>query len=367
MTAPGELRVRVEVPGAPYEVIVGHGSSSHLACVSPVFEGAENVFVISDSDLADLAAARTSSLDDATAPVHRIALAPGESSKSLAAVERIYGRLADAQAHRHDVVVAFGGGVVTDVAGFVASTFNRGMPLVNVPTTLLGQVDAAIGGKTGVNLPQGKNLIGTIYQPTAVVCDVGLLASLPQREVSSGLAEVVKYGFIARPSLLDVVEQEAPALLVADPQILIDVVGQCVAIKAGVVARDERESGERANLNYGHTFAHALERSVGYGRLRHGEAVALGMMAAAHLARSMGMISEEVVEHHRRVLTAVGLPVSISLEERDLAEAWRHDKKYRGGVRFVLLEEQPDKGVVVRSGVEAPTGALDEAIERLGR
>ena len=365
MTDFDDRRVTVDVPGAPHDVVVGKGSSGRLDAVSSVFREAENVFVITDTDLEEMAAARTGPLDGGAVPVHRITLAPGEASKSLASVDSIYARLADAGAHRHDVVIAFGGGVVTDVGGFVASTFNRGMPLVNVPTTLLGQVDAAIGGKTGVNLPQGKNLVGTIYQPAVVVCDVDLLGSLPQREVSSGLAEVVKYGFIAQHSLLDVVEANSASLLTADPTIMLDVVERCVAIKAGVVARDEREKGERAHLNYGHTFGHAFERAAGYGELRHGEAVALGMIAAAHLSHAMGLIGDEVVARHRQVLTSVGLPVTFSIEMERLVDAWQHDKKYRRGVRFVLLEEHPRKGVVARAGVEAPADALNQAIERL--
>ncbi|MDQ4144050.1 MAG: 3-dehydroquinate synthase [Actinomycetota bacterium] len=360
-----ERRVTVEVPGSPYEVVVGRGPSSRLGSISGVFAEAENVFVVTDAELEDMALERTGSLGSGGGKVHRVILEPGEAAKSLRSVEVIYERLATAGAHRHDVIVAFGGGVVTDVAGFVASTFNRGMPLVNVPSTLLGQVDAAIGGKTGINLAQGKNLVGTIYQPSVVVCDIDLLASLPPREISSGLAEVVKYGFIADPSILDIVDRRAHDLIQRNAELLEDIVVRCVAIKAGVVARDERESGERAHLNYGHTFAHAFEHAAGYGEIRHGEAVALGMMAAAYLARALGLVDEDVVVRHRRALEAVGLPVSIETSVPELEEAWRHDKKYRRGVRFVLLEKLPGGVVAVRSGVDAPTDALVGAIERL--
>ncbi|MDQ4095224.1 MAG: 3-dehydroquinate synthase [Actinomycetota bacterium] len=361
-----DRRVRVEVPMAPYDAVIGRGTCARLAVVADALNHAENVFVVTDADLEDLARQSMASLEELPASMHRIVLGPGEQSKTLATAEQIYDRLASSGAHRHDVVVAFGGGVVTDVAGFVASTFNRGLPLVNVPTTLLGQVDAAIGGKTGVNLRQGKNLVGTIYQPAAVVCDIHFLATQPRSEIASGLAEVVKYGFIRDASLLDLVENKATDLLAADAALLTDVVERCVRIKAEVVGRDEREAGERAHLNYGHTFAHAFERLAGYGDLRHGEAVAIGMMAAAHLASVLGMIDDDVVEQHRRVLAAVGLPVSIDVDVRELEEAWRHDKKYDRGVRFVLLETR-DGRTTVRTGVFATQDALDQVGERLAQ
>ena len=360
-----ERRVRVEVPGAPYDVVIGRGAATRLTAAAPVFHGAENVFVVTDAVLEETASEATAQLGLQVTRVHRFVLPAGEESKSMDSVSDLYSRFAALDAHRHDVVVAFGGGVVTDVAGFVASTFNRGMPLVNVPTTLLGQVDAAIGGKTGVNLPQGKNLVGTVYQPAGVVCDVDLLASLPRPEIASGLAEVAKYGFIAQPSLLDVIEKRAGELLAPDLDLLVDVVADCAAIKAGVVARDEKENGERAHLNYGHTFAHAFERMSGYGGIRHGEAVSLGMMAAAYLAGELDMIPEDLVARHRRVLEAAELPVSTDVDMVAMQEAWRHDKKYRRGVRFVLLEAGPDGRILVRSGVQAPGDALERVRERL--
>lgn len=246
--------------------------------------------------------------------------------------------------------------------------------MAHVPTTLLAQVDAAIGGKTGVNLPQGKNLVGTFHQPCVVVCDVESLATLPEAELRSGLAEVAKYGFIAAPDLLPLVVDNAPSILAGDPDLLQEIVGRSVGIKAGVVAADEREHGVRAHLNYGHTFAHAIEQVAGLGvpprdsgpadpfpPIRHGEAVALGMMSAAHLSAELGRLDTEAVETHRRVLEAVGLPVKAPLSLDDLEPAWRLDKKYRQGVRFVLLN-----GIgVPEAGIEAEREAVARALERM--
>jgi 3-dehydroquinate synthetase len=250
---------------------------------------------------------------------------------------------------------------VCDVAGFVASTYHRGVALIHVPTTLLAQVDAAVGGKTGVNLAQGKNLVGTFHQPRAVLCDVDLLATLPRAELRAGMAEVVKYGLIADPSLLDVAATEAGAILAADPVVLAAVVERSVGIKAAVVGDDERELGRRAHLNYGHTFGHAIERASGFTGIRHGEAVALGMMAAAYLAEELGRVDGEVVDAHRRPLEALGLPVEGSYDIGALEAAWRHDKKYRRGVRFVLLAglARPE------AGVHAPRALVARALERL--
>jgi 3-dehydroquinate synthase len=286
----------------------------------------------------------------------------GEVAKSLGTAETLYAALGDADAHRGDLVVSFGGGVVCDVAGFVASTYNRGMPVAHVPTSVTAQVDAAIGGKTAVNLPHGKNLVGTFHQPVAVLCDVALLRALPDDELRSGLAEVCKYGFIADPSLLDLLQQQTNALFARDEDVLVEVVTRSAAIKAEIVSADERETtGRRAHLNYGHTFAHAIEKTTGFGVVRHGEAVSLGMMAAAYLARELDRIDEAAVSVHRRVLGSLRLPVTAKLDVDALEAAWKRDKKYRGGIRFVLLERigRPE------SGVEAPRDAVQRAIERL--
>jgi 3-dehydroquinate synthetase len=253
--------------------------------------------------------------------------------------------------------------VVCDLSGFAAATYNRGVSVAFVPTTLLAQVDAAIGGKNGVNLAGGKNLVGTIHQPRAVVCDVEVLASLSPSELVSGMAEVVKYGLIADPGLLAQVERDATRIVSCDLDALTEIVARSAAIKASVVAQDETEQDRRAILNYGHTFAHAFEVTSSYGALRHGEAVALGMMAAAYTANELGRIDESAVDAHRRALDAVNLPVRASFDLTALEHAWTLDKKYRGGTRFVLLNGigRPETGVTV------PRDALARALGRLAR
>jgi len=354
-------RIAVATASATYEVLVGSGIAANIAGLVPEVELAEQAFVITHPELGGPAGACARSLEGAGLRVHTLKAPSGEPTKSLATAGRLSEELADLAAHRNDVVVAVGGGVITDLAGFVASTFNRGMPVVHVPTTLLAQVDAAVGGKTGVNLPQGKNLVGTFHQPKLVVCDVATLATLPVPELRSGLAEVAKYGFISDPELLEVLESKASDLVGREPHLLADVIARSVEIKAAVVSADERESGGREVLNYGHTFAHAIEHAAGYEGIRHGEAVALGMMAAAHLAHGLDRIGEGVVAAHRRVLQALELPVTASLDYDTLHEAWLRDKKYQGGVRFVLLGEMGR----AEPGITAPKEAVEEALKRL--
>jgi shikimate kinase / 3-dehydroquinate synthase len=353
-------RVVCAPPSGTYPIVIGQGIASELARHINLPPHAEQAFVITHPGLDDAARKVAASLADAGLRVAFEKIPEGERSKSLDVCMQLYSELAKANAHRGDLIVAVGGGVVTDVAGYVAATFNRGMPIVNVPTTFLGQVDAAIGGKTGVNLDAGKNLVGAIHQPVGVICDVEFLSSLPEREIRGGLAEVVKYGFIADPGLLDSVG-DGSRFVDRDRAALRQVVTRSVGIKAEIVASDERDEGPREALNYGHTFAHAIEHVLGYGSISHGEAVGLGMMAAAHLAHALKMIDEEVVEVHRRVISGVGLPITADLDLGSLQAAWERDKKYRGGVRFVLLEAIGR----VRLGVNASDVDLKWAIERM--
>jgi 3-dehydroquinate synthase len=324
-------------------------------------EHAEKAFVISHPELEMYSDRVIRSLEGAGLSAIRLDVPEGEASKSIEVAARLLGEMADAPAHRHDVVVSVGGGVVSDLAGFVASTYARGVPVVHVATSLLGQVDAAIGGKTGVNLPQGKNLVGTIHQPVQVVCDIDALDTLPDAELRSGMAEVIKYGLIRDPDLLDLVLVGGDDILRRDPQILEELVLRSARAKAAVVGEDEFERGGRAALNYGHTFAHALEQAAGYSGIRHGEAVALGMMAAAYLAEELGRIDRDAVELHRRSLEAVGLPVAAPLRIEDLESAWMRDKKYREGVRFVLLA---DVGVV-ETGIKVDREIVARALGRM--
>ena len=359
----GPARIRVELGPRSYDVVIGDGIVRQLAEVVPPPDDAEKAFVVTHPELEEAAADAMASLSAAGLKTSPLTVPAGEASKSLEAASVLLARLAELGAHRRDLVVGLGGGVVTDLAGFVASTYHRGMPVVHVATTLLAQVDAAIGGKTGVNLPQGKNLVGTFHQPRAVVCDVATLKTLPRAELAAGLAEVVKYGLIADPRLLTVVEQRAGEVFAGDAQVLTDVVWRSAAIKAAVVARDETEAGPRAHLNYGHTFGHAMEHVTARSEtpLRHGEAVALGMMAAAYAAHELGRIDEAAVAAHRRALEAARLPVSATFDLDELEDAWRHDKKYRRGVRFVLLSGLGSP----EAGVEIDRRTLQEAMRRL--
>ena len=271
-------------------------------------------------------------------------------------------------ADRHTLIVALGGGVVGDLAGFVAATFARGLPLIMVPTTLLAQVDSSVGGKVGVNHPRAKNLIGAFYQPRGVWIDTATLETLPDREFRCGLAEVVKYGVIASPALFTFLEQNAGAILERDQTALEHIILESCRIKAGVVERDEREEGqERAMLNFGHTIAHAIEAVAGYdGPFRHGEAVAVGMVAESRLAERLGWVSSDIVDRQVKLLERFGLPVSARGLDLDmLIAAMRRDKKNRlGKIRFILprsighveLTDAPGGGR--HSG--HPAGALTE-------
>jgi shikimate kinase / 3-dehydroquinate synthase len=357
----GIERIVVPLGGRSYPVLVGSDILGRAGELIPETPHAEKAFIVTHPSISQSVPPLVSSLKERGLAVNVIPVPEGEGSKSLTVAGRIYDELAVSNAHRHDLMVSFGGGVISDLAGFVGSTYARGMRVVHVPTTLLGQADAAIGGKTGLDLTHGKNLVGTIYQPVAVICDVDLLAELPAEELTSGLAEVAKYGFIADPSVLDILESRATDIGARDPQVLTDLVARSASIKASIVASDETDQGARHVLNYGHTFGHAIEKAAGFEGVRHGEAVALGMMAAAHLAQELGRVGDEIVELHRAVLGSLGLPVTANLEFSALEEAWMRDKKYKDGVRFVLLADvgKPE------TDVEAPRSAVVRAVERL--
>ena len=262
----------------------------------------------------------------------------GERFKTLSTVGRIYDALVKAQADRGCAVIAIGGGVIGDMAGFAAATFLRGVPLVQVPTTLLAQVDSALGGKTGVNHPLGKNLIGAFHQPAAVIVDPELLGTLPRREFRAGLYEVVKYGVIASRHLFTAVDGGLPALFARDADALVPVIAESCGIKARVVADDERESGPRRVLNFGHTAGHALEMITRYRRFRHGEAVAYGMLTAAELARKRGLLSLDDRDALEGLIVKMGpLPPVGDLEAAQVVEAVGRDKKVVDGTLHYVL------------------------------
>ncbi|MFM8999763.1 MAG: 3-dehydroquinate synthase [Actinomycetota bacterium] len=332
--------VTVATPSRTYDVTIGAGILDRADALLPPLPGAEKAFVVADDAVASLAFAPLgAALERRGLRIVRLAVPAGEAAKTLGEAERLLRALAAAEAHRDDVVVALGGGSVGDLAGFVAATYMRGVPVVQVPTSLTAQVDAAIGGKTAVNLPEGKNLVGAYHQPIAVLADVALLASLPPREVRAGLAEIAKVALALDADLLDLLGARTTAVLKCDPDVLEPVVCAAVRAKAAVVATDERDGGARLVLNYGHTLGHALERLDGFGVRTHGEAVAVGMRFAARLAARIGVGSSALVDRHDALLGALGLgDVGGLPATEDLLAALRMDKKYAGGLRFVLLE-----------------------------
>ncbi len=332
--------IEVAVPGAPYEVRVGRGLLGDPAQL-PELPGAEKAFVVSDANVAGLyGESLSAALAGLGLPAVPLTVAPGEATKSLETAQVLYQQLAMQEAHRDDPIVALGGGVVGDLAGFVAATYMRGVPFLQVPTTLLAQVDASIGGKVGVNLTRGKNLVGAFHQPRRVIADVDALATLDDREFRSGLAEVAKYGFAVDPGILDVLESALGEVVQRDPDRLEDLVARCAAAKGAIVGEDERERGRRAFLNYGHTLGHALERLDDYRGRSHGEAVAVGMAFAARLAADLGMCDPALVGRHLRVLASLGLPHGAEgVDVEQVLEVMRLDKKYRHGLRFALLED----------------------------
>ncbi len=301
-----------------------------------------SALIVTDRNLAELSipAPFQAAIETVGIAVETAVVPPGESAKSLAQAERLYDALATRGADRHTLIIALGGGVVGDLAGFVAATFTRGLPLIMVPTTLLAQVDSSLGGKVGVNHPRAKNLIGAFYQPVGVWIDTQMLETLPDRDFRCGLAEVVKYGVISSDSFFSFLEQNANAILARESNAIEQIILQSCRIKSVVVARDEREEGEdRAMLNFGHTIAHAIEAVAGYdGPFRHGEAVAIGMVAESRLAQRLGWITDLVVDRQARLLERFGLPIKApGLDLVKLKHAMSRDKKNRlGKIRFVL-------------------------------
>lgn len=320
-------------------VTVGPGV---LAEVGAVLAGRRRVAVVSQPAIA-VAHADTlgSSLDAAGVEHDLLLIDDGEDAKTLTTVEDLCRRFARGGLLRADAVVALGGGVVGDTAGFAAAVYHRGIDVVQAPTTLLAQVDSAIGGKTGVNLPEGKNLVGAFHLPHAVVADTGTLATLPEREYRSGLGEVVKYALMPEgATVASILDEQAGAVLVRDPAVLGKLVTACVDIKLAVVAADpEERTGRRAALNLGHTFAHALETAGGYD-LRHGEAVAVGLAFAGALAEALERIAPADAARFRALPASVGLPVTVpdgdALDRDALLALMRRDKKAKGGLTFVL-------------------------------
>ncbi len=336
--------VQVPLGSRRYAIKVGGGLLPRLGAECAQLKLGQRCAVITDANVGKkFAKAALKSLSASGFEPVLITVPAGEKSKRMAMVEYCHDQLAKHRLERKSFMVALGGGVVGDLAGFVAATYLRGIPFVQVPTTLLAQVDSSVGGKTGVNLKSGKNLVGAFYQPRLVLCDLDTLKTLPRREYISGLAEVIKYGIIYDAILFAQLERNLPKLLARDSETLAAVVARCCEIKAEVVGQDETESGLRAILNFGHTIGHAIENSSGYGKFLHGEAIAIGQVAAAKLSHQLLGLPSGDAGRIEKLFVAAGLPVKIKLaaaRRKKLFAAMRLDKKVSDGeVKFVLAEK----------------------------
>lgn len=331
--------VHVQLADRGYEIQIGSGNLDEIGSLLITTEPIAHAVLVTDENVADYATVVANSLAENGANVDILTIEAGEKSKSIEIAAALWEGVLSAGADRKSLVVAVGGGVVGDLAGFIAATFARGLSFVQVPTTLLAQVDSSVGGKTGINLSHAKNMVGCFWQPRFVLIDTHVLRSLSERDYAAGLAEVIKYGVIQDAEFFEYLEQHVFELTSRDDAVLRHVVSRCCQLKAEVVQDDEREtSGRRAILNYGHTFAHALEAASGYGELLHGEAVSIGMMCAARLAHAMGRIEESLITRQHALLQAVGLPVSApDLDIDQLMDLMMHDKKVEyGRLRFIL-------------------------------
>ena len=335
-------RISVELGDRSYPIEVGTGLIDDPSSYRPYLTNGRRVALVTSTVVGPLYLERvTRALRAADAEVLQVVLPDGEEHKTWSTLNLIFDALLTARCDRQTTLVALGGGVVGDVAGFAAAVYQRGIPFIQVPTTLLSQVDSSVGGKTAVNHPLGKNMVGAFHQPRAVIADVATLETLPMRELRAGLAEVIKHGFIRDVVFVDWLEANIDRLLARDPDALAHAVVRSCEIKAQVVAEDERETGLRALLNFGHTFGHAIESGLGYGHWVHGEAVAAGMVMAADLSARLGMIGKHEADRIRALLVRAGLPVAgpASLSTSRYLELMAVDKKAaRGTIRYVLLD-----------------------------
>jgi 3-dehydroquinate synthase len=356
-------RIEVGLGDRSYQIVVGEGLLDDLGAQIPLPLHARRALVVTQRPLVEHGYADRveRSLAAAGLEVQRHVVVDGEQAKSLAGIEDLWSACAAWPLGRDDLVVALGGGVVGDLAGFAAATWMRGVAFVQVPTTLLAMVDAAIGGKTGINLAHGKNLVGAFHQPLAVAADPSVLATLPERLRVEGAAEIVKAGLLADPLLLERIERDPAGVRAGEADLVRALVLRSAAIKADIVGGDEREAGARAHLNLGHTYAHVLETLSGYGTYLHGEAVAIGLVVALELGVDRGVTPPGLVVRTRAVLAALGLPTGVPTLDRDAVHAtMARDKKARGGVRFVLLSD-----VAAPAVHHVEVGDLDRVLDRL--
>lgn len=338
--------LHVDLGERSYPIHVGVGLLDQDALIRPHLRGRQ-VLVVSNTTVAPLYLERLlrglSGLD-----VDSVILPDGEQYKSLETCNQVYDRLLQRRFDRKCTLIALGGGVIGDLTGFVAASYQRGVDFIQIPTTLLAQVDSSVGGKTGVNHPLGKNMIGAFHQPQCVIADTGTLGTLPDREMSAGVAEIIKYGLIRDASFFEWLETHVESLLQHDEAALTEAILRSCAIKAEVVAADEREGGLRAILNLGHTFGHAIETASGYGNWLHGEAVGAGMVMAAHLARDMGWIDPQQFDRAHRLITRAGLPDAppAGMSAERFLELMAVDKKAEGGKLRLVLQQAIGTAVV---------------------
>lgn len=333
-------KVSVNLAVRSYSIDIGSGVLQGLASLLTPWLKSEHVIVFTDDVVAKLY------LDDVVQQIETVAsrtdsivVQSGESSKSIANCDRLWQSMVELGTDRKTVVVALGGGVVGDLAGFLASTFARGLKFIQIPTTLLAQVDSSVGGKVGVNLPHAKNMVGAFWQPATVVIDPAVLLSLDEANFQAGMAEVIKYGLIMDLPLFAFLEDSVDLINGRDRDALTRVIAWCCQCKATVVEEDERElSGRRAILNYGHTYGHAIEAVFGYGRFLHGQAIAIGMTCAARLARNLGMVDQHFLDRQTALFQAYGLPVECPADRHaELIESMKHDKKVARGTLHLIL------------------------------
>ena len=344
MTTPLFETVHIDLADRSYDIVIGENLFSQASTYQNLPK-ASAALIVSNVTVAPLyEATLKQALSAHYKVIHTVHLPDGEAHKDWATLNQIFDALLGHACDRKTVLFALGGGVVGDMTGFAAASFMRGVPFVQVPTTLLAQVDSSVGGKTAINHPMGKNMIGAFYQPQRVVCDLSVLKTLPAREVSAGLAEIIKYGPIADMPFLDWIDANVDALRACEPKAMAHAVRKSCEIKAHVVGQDEREAGLRAILNFGHTFGHAIEAGLGYGEWLHGEAVGCGMVMAAHLSQAMGLIDAAFVQRLTDLIARAGLPTKGPvLNATDNAGQYLalmlHDKKsVAGDIQFVLIE-----------------------------
>ena len=340
----------VDLPGRSYPIYIGGGLLAQAGELTAKHIGTGRIFIVSDENVWPLyGPALVGNYAALGVQADHIVLPPGEGSKSIDALERIWNAMASSGHRRTDALVALGGGVIGDLAGFAASTYMRGVPFVQVPTTLLAQVDSSVGGKVAINLGAGKNLVGAFYQPSLVIADLELLSTLPDREFAAGMAEVIKYAVLFDPVMLEELKDRTE-----------DIVYRCCDYKRRLVIRDEQDRGERMLLNLGHTFGHAIEKTGGYTTHTHGEAVAAGMVLAAKASRALGVSKTDLAPALERALRQYGLPTDCLFPWKTIVTAMRADKKNSGGDITLIMLEDFGKPVIRRIPVEALLGLEGE-------